>query len=453
MNEQQKPWGAGAARGRPSRRAFLGASAAAIGLPTIVPSSALGLDGHVPPSERIAIGMIGTGTRGMQLLEAMAPLREHQVVALCDCRRDRLELAARMADEAEAARGRGNATCDLHDDFRELIDRKDIDAVFGIVPDHWHGAIFGRVLEAGKDLYGEKPLTRSIAEGAEICRMVRRHARVFQTGTQQRSWPQFRHACELARNGHLGHVREIEVGVPGGVAYPAAAPCPPPAGFDYDMWTGPAPLIPYDPKRCEWLAMYMISHYCAGFITNWGVHHLDIAGWGCPEVLEQPFEVEGTGTMPTGGMTDTWIAWQMKFRWASGLTLSFSSVDKPHPMGCRFIGDKGWVRVAREGIWAEPQSLLTASFKAGDERLHASPAHPDAVTSHIADFYRSIRTRQDPAAPVEAGHASSTLGNVCDIALRLGRKVRWNHADGAFVGDDEANAMRSRPRRPTPYDA
>ena len=452
MNEQQTPRAAGDVRGRQSRRGVLGATAAAIGQPMIVPSSALGLDGHLPPSERIAVGMIGTGTRGMQLLEAMAPLRDHRVVALSDCRRDRLELSQRMVAEAEAARG-GSGSCDLHADFRELIDRKDIDAVFAVVPDHWHGAIFGRVLEAGKDLYGEKPLTRSIAEGAEICRMVRRHARVFQTGTQQRSWPQFRLACELARNGYLGHVREIEVGVPGGVAYPAAAPCPPPDGFDYDMWTGPAPLIPYDPRRCEWLAMYMISHYCAGFITNWGVHHLDIATWGCPEVVQQPFEVEGTGTMPSSGMTDTWIDWQMKFRWASGLTLSFSAVDKPHPMGCTFIGDEGRVRVDRSGIWAEPQSLLGVSFKAGDERLHASPLHPDAVTSHIADFHRSIRTRQDPAAPVEVGHASSTLGNVCDISLRLGRKVRWDPAAGAFVGDDAANAMRSRPRRATKYDA
>ncbi|NDC62751.1 MAG: gfo/Idh/MocA family oxidoreductase [Planctomycetia bacterium] len=437
--------------GGASRRGFLGAAAAAIGVPAIVPSSALGLDGHLPPSERIAVGMIGTGARGSELLRAMAPLRDHQVVALADCRRDRLELAGRLANGAEEARG-GKGSCDLHDDFRELIDRRDVDAVFGVVPDHWHGPVFARVLEAGKDLYGEKPLTRSIAEGVEICRMVRRHARVFQTGTQQRSWPQFRLACELARNGTLGKVREIEVAVPGGVAYAAAEPCPPPAGFDYDMWTGPAPLIPYDPRRCEWLAMYMISHYCAGFITNWGVHHLDIATWGCPEVAQQPFEVEGTGMMPSSGMTDTWIEWQMKFRWPSGLRLSFSSANKPHPMGCRFIGDEGWVRVDRSGIWAEPQALLGVAFKPADRRLYASPAYADPVTAHIADFFRSVRTRIDPAAPVEVGHASSTLGNVCDIALRLGRKVRWDPASGGFVDDDAANAMRSRPRRATKYD-
>lgn len=434
--------GSGTGSLRLSRRRFLAGVA-----PLIVPSSALGLDGHLPPSERIGVAMIGTGTRGMQLLDAMAPLRDHQVVALCDCRRDRLELAGRVASQGADASGRPAAAPILTGDFRDLLDRGDIDAVFGVVPDHWHGVLYARVLEAGKDLYGEKPVTRSIAEGAELRRLVRRHARIFQTGTQQRSWPQFRHACALARNGYLGTVREIEVGVPGGKEYPAVASCPPPPGFDYEMWTGPAPFVPYDPQRCEWLAMYMISHTCAGFISNWGVHHLDIAGWGCPEVLTTAFEVEGTGTMPREGMTDTWTAWRMRLRWPSGLTLHFSNDGNPYPMGCRFIGDEGWVRVDRSGIWAEPASLLTVSFKPGDDRLYDAPAHPNAVTAHVADFFRSVRTRQDPGAPIEIGHASSTLGNVCDIALRLDRKLTWDPSADAFVGADDANAMRSRPLR------
>ena len=228
---------------RTTRRRLLGAASAAAIAPLVVPSSALGLDGHLPPSERIGVGIIGTGTRGTQLLRAAAPLRDHQVVALCDCRRDRLELAGRLVAQTK----QGEPA--LVDDFRALLDRPDVDAVFGTMPDHWHGVIFARALEAGKDLYGEKPISRSIAEGAEICRLVRRHGRIFQTGTQQRSWKQFRHACMLARNGHLGHVSRIEVAVPGGRAYPAVAPCQPPAGFDYEMWTGPAPLLPYDPQR------------------------------------------------------------------------------------------------------------------------------------------------------------------------------------------------------------
>jgi predicted dehydrogenase len=423
----------------PRRRLLQGAACLA---PLVVPSSALGLDGHVAPSERINLGVIGTGTRGMQLLDALQPLADAQVVALCDCRRDRLEHAGRFI-----ARGRPGGAPGLHDDFRDLLDRPDVDAVVAAVPDHWHGVLFARVLEAGKDLYGEKPVTRGIAEGAEICRLVRRHARIFQTGTQQRSWPQFRQACALARNGQLGLVRRIEVGVPGGRAYPTVAPCPPPPGFDYEMWTGPAPFVPFDPQRCEWLAMYMISHYSAGFITNWGVHHLDIAGWGCPEVLTNPFEVEGTGVMPTEGMTDTWISWHTRLRYASGLELSFSSQGQPHPMGCRFVGDAGWVHVDRAGIWAGPSSLLRVPLRPGDDPLYDPPAYADAVTGHVADFLRSVRTRQDPGAPVEAGHASSTLGNVCDIALRLGRRLRWDPGAGAFVGDDDANALRHRPLR------
>ena len=253
--------------------------------------------------------------------------------------------------------------------------------------------------------------------------------------------------CDAARNGHLGRVSRIEVAVPGGEACPTVPACPPPAGFDYDMWTGPAPFLPYDPRRCDWLAMYMISHYCAGFIANWGAHYLDIAGWGCPEVLSAPVDVEGTGRMPSGGVTDTWIAWQMGLRYPSGLVVSFTNDDNPHPHGTRFVGDQGWVRVNRETFEAEPAALLTLDCESDPDQLHRSPSHDDASTSHLADFFRSVRTRQDPAAPIEAGHAATTLGNVCDIALRLGRGVRWDPAADEFPGDAAANALRHRSLR------
>ncbi len=141
------------------------------------------------------------------------------------------------------------------------------------------------------------------------------------------------------------------------------------------MWSGPAPLFPFDKKRCEWLAMYMISHYCAGFITNWGVHHLDIAGWGCPEVFEKPFEIDGTGVLPSEGMTDTWISWQTELQWESGLKMSYTNSDNPNKQGCKFEGDEGWVHVNRSGIWAEPASLLDVKLGADDKPLHASPEH------------------------------------------------------------------------------
>ena len=300
-------------------------------------------------------------------------------------------------------------------------------------------------------MYGEKPLSRYISQGVKIRDAVRQYGCIFQTGTQQRSSRHFRHACELAVNGYLGKVKTVRVGAPGGRAYPAEPPCVVPEGFDYDMWTGPAPYIPFDKKRCEWLAMYMISHYCAGFITNWGVHHLDIAGWGCPEIFEKPFEIEGTGVLPTEGMTDTWISWQTELRWESGLKMIYTNTGNPSPRGCTFEGDEGRVQVHRGAIMAEPKSLLDVKLKPSDTPLHASPEHTTGFgapyTDHTADFFRSVRTRQDPVSPVEAGHCASTLGNVSDICLRLGRKLKWDPTTDRFVGDDEANNMLSRALR------
>jgi predicted dehydrogenase len=432
-----------------SRRRLLLGAAAGIALPRWIPAACLAREGSTAPSDRINIAMFGVGNRGSSSLRAMRPLPDHQVVAIADCRRKRAELAARQVEQTYAERsGRPSYSgCRLYNDFREVLQRDDVDAVWGCVPDHWHGVVYSRVIESGKDLYGEKPVTRWIADGMRVRDAVRQYGCVFQTGTQQRSDRKFRHACELARNGYLGKVREIEVGAPGGRAYPPAAPCDPPAGFDYDMWTGPAPYIPFDPKRCEWLAMYMISHYCAGFITNWGVHHLDIAGWGCPEVFEKPFDIDGTGVLPAEGMTDTWISWQTELRWDSGLSMRYTNSGNPNQQGCKFIGSEGWVHVNRRGIAAEPTSLLQIKLNSSDTPLHASPEHSNPYTAHTADFFQSIRTRQDPVSPVEAGQAASTLGNVADIALRLRRRLRWDPAQDIFVGDDEADRMRSRAAR------
>ena len=433
----------------PTRRDFLANMAVGIAAPLVVPAAVLGREGQLPPSERITIGMFGVGNRGSSSLRAMQPLPDHQVVAIADCRRERALLAQEQVQKNYAQRlGRENYPgCEIYNDFRDVLARDDIDAIWGCVPDHWHGVIYNRAIEAGKDMYGEKPITRWIADGIRVRNAVRRYGCVFQTGTQQRSDSKFRHACELARNGYLGKVHTIYVGAPGGRSYPAAQPCDPPAGFDYDMWSGPAPYIPFDKKRCEWLAMYMISHYCAGFITNWGVHHLDIAGWGCPEVFERQFEIEGSGVLPSEGMTDTWISWQLKLWWQSGLKMSYSNSDNPNQQGCKFSGDEGWVHVNRKGISAEPASLLNVKLGPNDKPLHASPEHSNPYTAHTADFFRSMRTRLDPVSPVEEGHAASTLGNVSDIALRLGRKLSWDPTQDSFVGDAEANSMLSRASR------
>ncbi len=332
--------------------------------------------------------------------------------------------------------------------FANVLARDDIDAVWGCVPDHWHGVVYSRVIEAGKDLYGEKPITRWIDQGIKVRDAVRRYGCVFQTGTQQRSRPHFRHACELARNGYLGKVHTVYVGAPGGRSYPAEPPCDPPEGFDYDMWTGPAPFIPFDTKRCEWLAMYMISHYCAGFITNWGVHHLDIAGWGLPRDLRQAVRDRGD-RRPARRRHDRHLDLL-----ADAIALGKRPEDELHQHGQpqqtglqvrrrRRLGPRQSAgHLGRAGVAAGREAL-----EAHDTPLHASPEHADPYTAHTADFFRAIRTRQDPVSPVEEGHAASTLGNVSDIALRLGRKLTWDPAGDRFVGDDQANQMLDRALR------
>lgn len=434
-----------------SRRRFLaGSLAGLVAAPLFVPPAALGKDGRLPPSDRITLGIFGVGNRGSGGINAMKPLPDHQILAIAEARRDRAERALGVVNGMYAARAGtpDYKACKIYSDFRDVLQRDDIDAVWGTVPDHWHGPIFSRIIKSGKDLYGEKPLTRYISQGVEICKLVRQYGCVFQTGTHQRSDTRFRLACELVRNGYLGKVHTVEVVSPGGENYPVIPPSDPPEGFDWDMWTGPAPMFPFDKQRVEWLAMYMISHYCAGFITNWGVHHLDTAGWGIPDFFEKPFEVEGTGTMPDGGMTDTWISWDATLRYGNDLKIRYLSITKEQPRdGCRFIGDEGTVFVNRQTIEANPGSLLDVTFKDSDQRLHPSMWPGIAYTAHAADFFRAVRGRHDPIAPVEGGHAAATLGNVTDIALRLGRKMKWIPAENRFDGDEQANQMLARAER------
>ncbi|MDO5553073.1 MAG: Gfo/Idh/MocA family oxidoreductase [Planctomycetia bacterium] len=443
-----------------SRRKFLkllAGTGALCTLPTLMPASSLGRDGILAPSDRITIAMFGCGSRARGSIIHMDPLPDHQIVAVVDCRKERALAVQEIVNNMYARRTgyEHYKGCEETWDFLELLDRPDIDVLWGVVNDHWHGPIYRRMIQSGKDVYGEKPLTRYVHQGLKVCKLVRQHGTIFQVGTQQRSSSHFRYACELARNGYLGKITRVEVGVPGGTICPVAEPCDVPDGFNWDRWSGPAPLLPFDRNRIEWLALYMISHYCAGFITNWGTHHLDIAGWGVPEFFEKPFTVEGTGVMPNAGMSDTWLSWHAFLRYDSGLVLDFSNTGAPNEQGTRFVGDEGWVLVNRNGIWASKEPLLDVNFKETDVRLHVSPGSTqpprkghevDAYTRHTADFFRAVRTRQDPVAPVEQGHAATSLGNLADIACRTGLKLRWDWETHLF-DNDEANKMLAPPER------
>jgi predicted dehydrogenase len=313
-----------------------------------------------------------------------------------------------------------------------------------VTQDHWHALIAVAAARAGKDMYCEKPLGIAVTEGQAIRDAVRRYGRILQTGTQQRSDRKFRFACELARNGYIGKIRTVEVAAPGPRykrTYLKPTDVEPiPAGFDYEMYVGPAPMKPYNGGRWAWPDWYLIWDYCAGFIVNWGVHHLDIANWGCPEVGDEPVEITCTGSYRNDGLTDNINDWQAEFNYPSGLRMTHTNTDNPNKQGCRFEGDEGWVHVNRQGIWAEPAWLLKVKIKPTETSLGDS-------TSHHANFVECVRSRRDPIAPVEAGHTASNLGLLPEIACRLKRKLKWDPAREQFIGDRQANQMLTRPMR------
>jgi len=425
---------------RITRRRFLAGAAAAAAAPYVVPASALGADGRAAPSERIGVGFLGMGGRGNDHLKSLIRNAGVQVLAVCDPFENKREAARKFAETAYADRvAKGEYKgCLATSDFRQVLARPDVDAIVIAAPEFWHGLMGAGSVAAGKDVYGEKALTLTIDEGRALVSAVRRHASIYQVGTQQRSDRNFRFACELARNGYLGKLQKVEVAVPGGRALPDAEPKPVPPGLDYEMWLGPAPWTPYNDLKCSY-NWYFIYDYCIGWIQSWGVHHIDIALWGQPSLCASTLEVEGTAVFPTDGLANTSVTWNVSAVTPDGLHLHFTD-DKAQPHGCRFEGDKGWVHVVRGGIKAEPELLLKEPFKPSDERLYES-------RDHHGNFLECIRTRRDPVAPVEGGHAATTLTIVCDIATRLGRKVTWDWKAEKFIGDEAANRYLGRPMR------
>jgi predicted dehydrogenase len=335
----------------------------------------------------------------------------------------------------------GDQACTMHRDYREVLDRQDIDAVMIAPQDHWHALIATAAAKAGKDMYCEKPLGVSVEECRRIRDAVRAAKRVFQTGTWQRSQGKFQQACQLVRNGYVGKIHTVEVASPCHGYRPgykgSLDPQPVPVGFDWEMWRGPAPDKPYNPGRVAWPDWYLIWDYCAGFITNWGVHHLDIANWGCPRLGSEPCEIECRVVYRQEGFTDNSDTWSGEFTYAGGLRLIYKD-DSALKTGTRFIGDQGWVHIDRAGIWAEPESLLKVKLKPADLTLTDSKHHQD-------NFLSCMRSRQDPVSDVDAAHQASTLGLLADIAGRVGQKLKWDPKTEQFQDNAEANRLLKRP--------
>lgn len=421
-----------------SRRQFLGttcAVGAGIALPQIVPATALGKGGGVSPSNTLTLGCIGVGGMGLDNMHKLMGLENCRVLAVCDTYADRQQRAKDIVDDKY-----GNNDCAVYGDWREVIARDDIDAVMIAAQDHWHAPMAVAAAEAGKDMYCEKPLGVAVNESKAIRDAVRKHKRVFQTGTWQRSLENFQHACTLVRNGYIGRVHTVEVSVEGPRYQPKFkgpfAEQPVPEGFDWEMWRVPASPEPYNRGRVEWPDWYLIFDYCNGFITNWGVHHLDIANWGCPRIGTEPFELVCDEVIRSEGFTDNSLSWRAEFRYDDDFKMIFTDEDQMK-LGCKFIGEEGWVHVDRSGIWAEPESLLKLSFQDSDEKLTES-------THHGKNFLDCVMSREDPVSHVDAAHTASILGMLADIAGRTKETLRWDPQTERFVDNDGANAQLQR---------
>ncbi len=430
-----------------NRRRFLkrtaGLTAAACGVPYIVPGAALGMNGRTAASNRVVLGSVGVGSMGTGDMKNLMRATGVQNVAVCDVIEQRRENAKALVDGNYKSND-----CKMYGDFREVLARDDIDAISITTQDHWHALIAVAAAKAGKDMYCQKPLGITVRECQTIRDTVRRYGCIFQTGTQQRSSRNFRFACELARNGYLGKLHTVRVGAPGPTYQRSykKPPTPQPLSdeIDFDMWTGPALSRPYNRGLWSWPDWYLIRDYSVGFIVNWGVHHLDIANWGCPDVATRPCELEFTGSYRDDGLTDNINDWRGEFRYPGGLKMVYmDAVERTDENdGCMFKGDEGWVHVNRYGIWAEPASLLKVNLKPNDIRLDAG-----AIGSHYNNFIQCVRSRKDPIAPVEAGHAASYLGMIAEISIRLGRTLKWDPKAEQFVGDAQANRLLSQPMR------
>lgn len=418
-----------------TRRRFLKGVAAAAAAPYLVGRAAWGQ--VAPPSDRITVGCIGVGGMGSGHLGGLLARGQVQVVAVCDVDTERRE-AARNAVDQRYASDRGSGTyrgCAAYNDFRELLARDDIDAVLIATPDHWHALIAIAAAAAGKDIYCEKPLSLTIAEGRAMVNAVRRYGRVFQTGSQQRSDGNFRLACELVRSGRIGKVQTVHVAVggPSGECHLPAEPVPP--GLDWDLWLGPAPWRPFNRllHPANWRAY---RDYSGGGMTDWGAHHFDIAQWGLGMDESGPVEV-----LPPDGKERPLLT----YRYANGVRMYHGGGPEVFANregnGILFTGTEGKVEVNRSFFRTWPEAIAREPLGPDDVHLYRTRGH------NVDDWLECIRTRRRPVCDVEIGHRSVTVCHLGNLAYWLNRPIRWDPKREQVVGDPEANRWVDRPMR------
>jgi len=424
-----------------SRREMLrrsGATAAAglgFAFPMIVDRRVLGGSAGPAPSERVRVGFVGVGNQGKANLKAILKEKSAEVAAVCEVDKTRLGEAARLAE----VDGRKVSAAS---DYRRLLDDKGIDAILVTTPDHWHALVTIDACSAGKDVYCEKPLSLTVAEGKAMVDAARAHNRIVQTGSQQRSDDRFRLACELVRSGRLGKIKSVRVSLPKvNFAGPAVPNGTPPPELDYLTWLGPAPERPYNSKHVHYNFRFFWD-YSGGQMTNFGAHHLDIAQWGLGRDESGPTTIEATARFNKDGWYEVPESSLITYTYDDGIKVYSDQGGKGGP-NVLFEGEKGSIAVSRGKIESTPPEILKEPLAKGDVHLYVS-------TNHHKNWLDCIKSRALPICDVAIGHRSATVCHLGNIAARTGRKLTWDPVAQTIVGDPEAASMLSRAYR-APY--
>ena len=418
------------------RRGFLA-------LPTIIPASALGLGGTVAPSDRVTIASIGVGWMGGSHVGEFLKIPDARYVAVCDVDDQHAQEAKNRIDASY-----GNKDCVTYRAFEEVLSRRDIDAVSIATPDHWHGIVAFSALRAGKDVYCEKPLAYSFAEGRAMAEAQQQYRRVWQTGSWQRSKENFRRACELVRNGRIGKVTQVEVGLPAGFTDYAKTKdqtefTKPPETVDYDRWLGPAAEMPFCMARFHKNWRWNLNTG-GGQLMDWIGHHVDIAHWGLGFDNTGPMEVEGVGEYPPhDAIWNTATKYRVTARYRGGIVMTIAGGYKEIRSGTKWIGDKGWIWVDRGKLKAEPESILQSEIGPNEIALPKSPGH-------YQEFITCVKSRGQTLTPAATALRSATPGWLGQIAMLTGRKLKWDPDEMRIVEDAEASKMLARKMR-APY--
>jgi predicted dehydrogenase len=424
-----------------SRRNFLKTSAAALGFPTIVPSSVFGQNA---PSNRITMGVFGWGMMAPGNTNMFLNMPDVQVVASCNVDQEH------MKKSLETINGKyGNQDCKAYTDFREVMQRKDIDTVMIATPDNWHCLIAVEAAKNGKDIYGEKPLARTIAEQQAMVKAVKDNKRIFQTGSQQRSSPEFHKACELVRNGAIGKVKEVHIGLPGGhhdfagtgkLTEVTAAP----SHLDYDMWIGPSQMEPYIQGRVHmnWRWNYNVG---GGQLLDWIGHHCDITHWAMDWDATGPSEIAPVQVdfPEASAVWNTATKYRTELKYPGDVKVTIAGGHDDIKMGAKFIGETGWIYVNRGQFESSnPEHRKFSRLPEADRKvsLYKTPGHH-------RNFIECVKSRELPICHVEVGHRSATPGHLSLIALKTNRTIKWDPVKEVIIGDEDASKLLTREYR------